>query len=356
MPRNKELIIEPAVPKDRLNDFLEKSLKLGIRSFYAEDTSLERFCDEAKIIAPSDAGAIRLLFSIDELVAVKETTKPKALLLTLKEKKDLDLAVEAIRKGVDYLIIDAPDWKIIPLENLIAEARERQGKLIAKTEDVEEIKTLLGVLEVGVDGIVLKAKKIDEVSQALKTLTPFIGIKLVSARIVEVKAVGLGERACVDTSSLLKVGEGMLIGSAASFLFLVHNESTGSRFTSPRPFRVNAGGIHSYILMADGKTKYLSELEAGDTVLIVDDKGSVKEAVVGRVKIERRPLKLVKAEYEDERGSILVQDAETIGLVGPEGKVISVNELKPGDEVLVKVEAVKGRHFGTEVDEFVIER
>lgn len=31
-----------------------------------------------------------------------------------------------------------------------------------------------------------------------------------------------------------------------------------------RPFRINAGPVHSYALLGDGSTKYLSELCAGD--------------------------------------------------------------------------------------------
>ena len=38
--------------------------------------------------------------------------------------------------------------------------------------------------------------------------------------------------------------------------------------------------------MADGTTKYLSELGAGDAVAICDSNGVVDEAVVGRMKID----------------------------------------------------------------------
>ena len=40
-----------------------------------------------------------------------------------------------------------------------------------------------------------------------------------------------------------------------------------SGFVPPRPFRVNAGPVHAYVLMADGSTKYLSECRAGDEVM-----------------------------------------------------------------------------------------
>ena len=55
-------------------------------------------------------------------------------------------------------------------------------------------------------------------------------------------------------------------------LCLVLGETAVSGYVPPRPFRVNAGPVHQYVLMADppGATKYLSEVVAGDTVLAVD--------------------------------------------------------------------------------------
>jgi 3-dehydroquinate synthase II len=50
-----------------------------------------------------------------------------------------------------------------------------------------------------------------------------------------------------------------------------------------------------------------------------------------------------------------MQNAETIRLVSPEGKAISITNLKPGDKVLGHIEKA-GRHFGMQVDETLIER
>ena len=36
----------------------------------------------------------------------------------------------------------------------------------------------------------------------------------------------------------------------------------------PRPFRVNAGAVHAYVLTPEGKTKYLEELRSGEEVEI----------------------------------------------------------------------------------------
>jgi 3-dehydroquinate synthase II len=149
-------------------------------------------------------------------------------------------------------------------------------------------------------------------------------------------------------------GEGMLIGSGANGFFLVHAETEESPYVAPRPFRVNAGPVHAYIY-ENGKTRYLSELEAGDEVMIVRSNGETRQGVVGRIKIERRPLILIEAEVEGTSIKTLLQNAETIKLVAECGTPIAVTALKPGDVVLVHFERV-ARHFGIGVEETLIER
>ena len=119
------------------------------------------------------------------------------------------------------------------------------------------------ILELGVDGVILRTNNIDDVDVLNSELHEFSRIKLQIAEVIEIKEVGIGERACVDTASMLNQGEGLLVGNQANFLFLMHNESAGSGFTSPRPFRVNAGAVQCYTLLPDNRTKYLSELESG---------------------------------------------------------------------------------------------
>jgi 3-dehydroquinate synthase II len=150
-------------------------------------------------------------------------------------------------------------------------------------------------------------------------------------------------------------GEGMLVGSYSGGLFLVHSESLESEYVASRPFRVNAGPVQAYVMTPGGKTKYLSELETGDEVLVVDSKGRSRVAVVGRVKIEKRPLILVEAEYEDRRVRTLLQNAETIRLVNDKGEAVSVSEISEGDRVLVYFED-SARHFGMAITETIIEK
>ncbi|MCW3977450.1 MAG: 3-dehydroquinate synthase II, partial [Candidatus Bathyarchaeota archaeon] len=154
---------------------------------------------------------------------------------------------------------------------------------------------------------------------------------------------------------LMKSGEGILVGCQSSGLFLVQAEVHESPYVETRPFRVNAGPISLYTLSSPTRTRYLSELKAGDEVLIVDRKGKTRSTNVARIKIEWRPMLLVIAEYEGKRIKTIVQNAETIRLVTSQGSK-SVVDLKPSDELLVHV-VEGGRHFGTLVkEETVIER
>ena len=116
------------------------------------------------------------------------------------------------------------------------------------------------------------------------------------ANVTNVESGGVGERVCIDLTERLIEREGMLIGSSANALVLIHGETIPSEFVPSRPFRVNAGAVHAYCLMADGSTKYLSELTAGDRVAIANPSNEIRSATIGRLKIERRPFLLVHFE------------------------------------------------------------
>jgi 3-dehydroquinate synthase II len=165
----------------------------------------------------------------------------------------------------------------------------------------------------------------------------------------------MGDRVCIDTCTMMGRGEGALVGNSSQALFLVHAESIDNPYVAPRPFRVNAGPVHAYVMVPGGKTRYLSELKAGDEVVGVSASGQTTLLVVGRVKIERRPLLLIEAVSAMGPAATICQNAETIRLVRPDGEAISVVQLKSGDEVLGYAEEA-GRHFGHKIDESIVER
>ncbi len=247
----------------------------------------------------------------------------------------------------------------IPLENLISELQDAKAQIFTGVKTAEEAKTAVETLEVGSDGVILDPREEgeEEIRETCETLEELETEKfeLVPAEITKIEETGMGDRACVDTTSLMKIGEGMLVGSQANGLFLVHSETLESEYVESRPFRVNAGAVHAYIQAPGGKTNYLSELESGDKVLIVNSEGEANVSTIGRVKIERRPMLLVEAKHKDQKIRTLLQNAETINLVNKEGEPISVSDLEPGDEVLVNLQE-GGRHFGAQVEETLVER
>jgi len=270
----------------------------------------------------------------------------------IKSAEDQTKAIELSEK-FDYLFLRFSDWKIIPLENLIA--MKKKAKLIAIVNDLDEAKVVLTTLEKGADGIAIEEDRRNLMREYYELASGEKGfVELKRARIVEIKPLGVGDRVCIDTVTLMNVGEGMLVGNKAGFMFLIASESEESEYVSARPFRVNAGSVNAYIKVGS-KTKYLSELKAGDEVEIVNYNGETRRSYVGRVKIEKRPLILIRAVANGEEGTVILQNAETIKLVNPEGKHVSIANLKEGDEVLVWI-GEKARHFGVGIDEFIIER
>ncbi|MCX8076292.1 MAG: 3-dehydroquinate synthase II [Aquificaceae bacterium] len=250
------------------------------------------------------------------------------------------------------VIVETTDWTIIPLENLIAQREE----LYAVVKNEEEARLAVKVLEKGVKGVVLKTKDLNTIKRVGKVLEEEEEkLPLVVVRITRILPLGLGDRVCVDTTSMLNRGEGMLVGNSSGGMFLVHAETEENPYVASRPFRVNAGAVHMYIRVPNNKTKYLCELSAGDQVMVYDHKGRGRLVYVGRSKVERRPMLLVEGKYENKKLSAVLQNAETIRLTKPDGTPISVAELKEGDEVLGYIEEA-GRHFGMKVEETITEK
>ncbi len=258
-------------------------------------------------------------------------------------------------KIADFVIVVGKDWTIIPMENLIAELQKGKCQIIAGVKSAKEAKVAFETLEVGVDGVMLQTASMNEIKRTAKLFESAGKLPLAVAKITKLKPVSMGDRVCIDTASLLSVGEGMLIGSQSNGLFLVHSETLETEYVSSRPFRVNAGAVHAYVLAPDMKTRYLSELKAGDEVLAIDKNGSTRSVVVGRVKIEKRPLMLLEAKCKGKLYKTLLQNAETITLLNEKGKPVSISKLKKGDGILIYTKDV-ARHFGMEVEESIIER
>ena len=250
------------------------------------------------------------------------------------------------------VIVATSDWTVIPLENLVAQS----DKIIALVKDEKDAQMALHVLEKGTHGILLKTDSpamVKSVAALMKSPTGKVG--LVPFKVTKIDPVGMGDRVCVDTCSMLSDGEGMLMGNTSSAMLLVHAETLENPYVAPRPFRVNAGAVHAYILLPDGKTAYLSDLAIGGQVLVVDGKGTAHTAIIGRTKIERRPLLLVEAKPERQRSASSSRTRRRYGWSADDGKAISVVNLQKGDTIMGCI-LEGGRHFGMAVKETIREK
>ncbi|HIF46062.1 MAG TPA: 3-dehydroquinate synthase II [Candidatus Poseidoniales archaeon] len=267
--------------------------------------------------------------------------------------------------SVEWILLDLGHWKMIPIENIIAACDGGPTKIAARIDSYEQVIGAAFALEIGVDALLvpesiletaLIAKSQRKESKVIEEIPVQDDFSLSTVEVIEVKEGGVGDRVCVDLTSMMELGEGMLIGSSASSLILVHGETVASEFVPTRPFRVNAGAVHSYILMGDGSTKYLSELKMGDEVLVVSNDGLSRIATIGRTKIEKRPFILFRwRDEKNKEAGALLQQAETVRLVGATFHTISITSLKPGME-LIGWSGGKGRHIGVQISAEVTEK
>lgn len=274
----------------------------------------------------------------------------------VSDAETLERACAAARTE-PYTVIHFLDPTKIPLEIVLAAAHGSSGVIVTTVGDLEEADIVFGVLEQGSDGVLLAPTRVGEATALRRIATEDPGtLALVELEVVATAHIGMGERACVDTCSHFHEDEGILVGSHSKGMILCCSETHPLPYMPTRPFRVNAGAIHSYTLSQGGRTNYLSELTAGSKVRAVDAKGQTRLVTVGRVKIETRPLLSIDAVSPDGRKvNLIVQDDWHVRVLGPGGSVLNTTELRPGDKVLGYL-PTEDRHVGYPIDEFCVEK
>lgn len=367
-------IISPDLDWDEKKEFITTSLESGIDTVLdLMDIENIKKVGNINVLSNSPDADIYLIgingegdgffpLNLDDSKDLKEIKKAKAegktvcSFVQITDKDHEQLAVK-VGKEADYIILVSTDWTVIPLENIIADLQNDDVKIIAAVNSVQEAKLAIETLEIGCDGVIFEANEFSLIKEISNLIDSYSSEKyaLVDATITDIKPLSTGDRVCIDTTTIMEPGEGMLIGSYSKNLFLIHSESLESEYVASRPFRVNAGPVQAYVRVPGNKTRYLSELETGDDVLIVNKEGKTRPAIVGRCKIEKRPLMLIEAEYDGVKFKTLVQNAETIRLVSDKNEAISIAELAKGDKVKVYVEE-NARHFGISIDETIIEK
>jgi len=311
--------------------------------------------DKGEITLALESGVDAVIAQREHVAAVQTLSKIPVLAaedlpyVLLASKADEEEAVRLLVQGKDVILKEG--WEIIPVENILAQSE----RLAVEVSSLDRARLAAGILERGVETVVVLPQAASELKTIVRELKLSQGImELETATVTAVTSAGLGHRVCVDTMSLLKSGQGMLVGNSSAFTFLINAETESNPYVAPRPFRINAGAVHAYAAMPGDRTTYLDELKTGTEVLIVGADGATTLATVGRCKVEIRPMLLIEAECNGKKGTLFLQNAETIRMVRADGRPVSVVDLKIGDKVLCRTDQA-GRHFGMRITEEIKE-
>jgi 3-amino-4-hydroxybenzoic acid synthase len=292
----------------------------------------------------------------DLLYEAKKDNCKTAFMCTIQDDASMNEAWQ-LGSNFDYLVVDLIADTNIPLELLIAKLQPTNAVLIKRVTNALSAKIAFGVMEAGSDGVLLDTTDVKEIvnMENLIQKEKYGNMKLLKGKVINVEHAGMGYRACIDTTNLLNQNEGMVIGSTSNGGLLVSSETHYLPYMDLRPFRVNAGAVHSYVWCPDNQTAYLTELKGGSTVLCVDTNGNTREVTVGRTKTEMRPLLKIEVEAEGHVVNAFVQDDWHIRIFGGQGEPRNASSIKVGEELLVYI-CDNGRHVGIKIDESIEEK
>jgi 3-dehydroquinate synthase II/3-amino-4-hydroxybenzoic acid synthase len=281
--------------------------------------------------------------------------KPVAVRVRVTDQ-DAVLRGVALLEHADIVLVELADETNIPLELLLAEAQSSRASVVKQVASIEDARIALGILESGAQGLMFPIERIDQVAPLSHQLRAAAEthLDLVEATVLSSNHAGMGHRGCVDTASLFAKDEGMLVGSTSQGGILVCAEVHYLPYMNLRPFRVNAGAVHSYVWTPGGRTAYITDLAVGESVLAVDTAGRARPTLVGRVKTEVRPLRLIVVEAGGTKLNVLLQDDWHVRVFDADGGVRNVSTIARGDRLLAYVDD-PGRHVGIKVDETIEE-
>jgi 3-amino-4-hydroxybenzoic acid synthase len=333
-----------AVPQPQLESVVDAAVHARIQAVVSEDQEL------LASLPPTIMGVT--LTEVDDETELHRLGTETVGFVNVRDDRTLKLACAAA-VALPFSVVAFADPTKIPLEIVLAAADRAAGQLVTVCADLEEAGIVLDVLERGSDGILLAPTAADDVfalARLLEAVSP--PLDLITLTVDGIEHHGLGDRVCVDTCTHFAEDEGILVGSFSTGFILCCSETHPLPYMPTRPFRVNAGALHSYVLGPQNRTNYLSELRSGSTTLAVNADGKTRRVVVGRAKMESRPLLTITAHsVEGVTVSLTVQDDWHVRVLGPGGKVLNVTELGAGDELLGYL-ATDQRHVGYPIGEF----
>jgi len=135
LSKTRELIISPKGSQAQLSKFLPQLEDEGIKMVYLDPKKLGKKKTKLQTVYPSS--------SANYVVLEKDGSKPKGKKVGKKfqilSNADIDNVLTVAKKGLDFVIVEVKDWKIIPLENIIAKLHKIHTKIFAIARTPEEV-------------------------------------------------------------------------------------------------------------------------------------------------------------------------------------------------------------------------
>lgn len=118
---------------------------------------------DGSVSLPKDASQ-----SLDIALA-KTVSGAKAGYVVILNKKYEQFAVE-LGRHVDALLVIGTDWKVIPLENMIAGLQGAKVRIISGVKTAEEAELALATLEHGADGVLLDTSDLSQIKMVQRVV------------------------------------------------------------------------------------------------------------------------------------------------------------------------------------------
>jgi 3-dehydroquinate synthase class II len=108
-----------------------------------------------KTVASFGASVSSIILPLFQFLNVLSPKQDTATTMTISHRK--------WPQAPRHLVVDSTGWSIIPAENLVAAFQGTATNVLLWATTASEARTLLGALERGVDGVVLKTDSVQEV-------------------------------------------------------------------------------------------------------------------------------------------------------------------------------------------------
>ena len=142
MTKNKQLIVQPKVGKNQFTKFVNQLENEGVTMIYADPNSISNKKSKIQTVYSSTNAKYVVL---DKAKTSKIKGKKIGRRFKVLSNKDIDNIFESAKKGLDFVIIEVKDWKIIPLENIIAKLHKIHTEIFTVARNSKEVRKMFSM-------------------------------------------------------------------------------------------------------------------------------------------------------------------------------------------------------------------